>query len=466
MSLMCVLLALAGCDTAGLEPWHTRILKEEYDAGKSDRIKQFEDYRKLESRLFAELDQRIYTRTPAGPGHELQRYSAGSIADPRGHAPDWNRSVELGMDNTRGGVLLLHGMSDSPYSLRALAQSMADRGYRVLALRLPGHGTIPSGLTGVRWEDMAAVTRLGMEHLRRELGDAPLHMIGYSTGAALAIHYSLTAKVDEHPASLVLISPAIGVSPAAALASWKRLASYVPGLRRLAWSGLGLEFDPYKYNSFATNAAEQVYRLTQAIRQQVHENPANTGRIPPTLVLKSAVDATVSVDAVIDNFLIHLSPGRNELVLFDVNRRAAVISLMREDPGPVSRRLLQGGPLPFALTLVSNTGPETDAVGTIHKPAMARRPGATTPLSIAWPWGVFSLSHVALPIPPSDPLYGDTAPVDLNQIYLGHVALRGEQGVLALPATFLLRLRHNPFYDYLETRTIDWIVKAEDAPAE
>ena len=51
------------------------------------------------SRLHAEAtfdseNHRIYARTPTGPGHELQRYSAGSIADPRGRAPDWNRSVK------------------------------------------------------------------------------------------------------------------------------------------------------------------------------------------------------------------------------------------------------------------------------------------------------------------------------------------------------------------------------------
>ena len=71
------------------------------------------------------------------------------------------------------------------------------------------------------------------------------------------------------PASLVLISPAVGVHPAAALAQWKRRFSIIPGLGGLAWLSIEPEFDPYKYNSFATNAAEQVHRLTTTVAGRI-----------------------------------------------------------------------------------------------------------------------------------------------------------------------------------------------------
>ena len=54
--------------------------------------------------------------------------------------------------------------------------------------------------------------------------------------------------------------------------------------------------------------------------------------LPPTLVLKSTVDATVSTDAVVDRLLKHLKPNRHELVLFDINRFAAKTSLLIADP--------------------------------------------------------------------------------------------------------------------------------------
>jgi pimeloyl-ACP methyl ester carboxylesterase len=169
----------------------------------------------LEERVLRELDAKVYAVTPTGPEHTLVRYSAGSASDPRQRQPNWNRSFELGPEGAVGGVLLLHGMSDGPYSLRALGEALAERGYRVLGLRMPGHGTAPSGLRTVTWEAMAAATRLGVRHLADALGDKPIHVMGYSTGAALALDYALNALAGTDapmPASLVLVSPAIGIT--------------------------------------------------------------------------------------------------------------------------------------------------------------------------------------------------------------------------------------------------------------
>ena len=71
--------------------------------------------------------------------------------------------------------------------------------------------------------------------------------------------------------------------------------------------------------------------------------------------------------------------------------------------------------------------------------------------------GVFSLSHVALPFPPDDPLYGRTPPDEKGRLFLGTQALQGERGLLKISGDYPLRLRHNPFYDYLEQRVVDWV---------
>ena len=44
-------------------------------------------------------------------------------------------------------------------------------------------------------------------------------------------------------------------------------------------------------------------------------------------------------------------------------------------------------------------------------------------------------------------------------MFLGSQALQGERGVLKISGDFLLRLRHNPFYDYLERRVLEWIAR-------
>ena len=261
-----------GCAGPPLKPWHTEELTEEFTAALTDEIRTFDDYRQLEDRLFAQLQEKVYARTETGPEYALVRYSAGSAADPQHRRPNWNRSFEFHAGKPVGGVLLLHGMSDSPYSLRALGETLNQHDYWVIGLRLPGHGTAPSGLTSISWQDMAVAVRLGMEHLASKVGQKPIHIAGYSTGAPLAIDFALKALEGSGspvPASLVLISPAIGIHATAALAKWKRRLSLLPGLGRLAWLSVLPEFDPYKYNSFAINAAEQVHSLTHSVARIV-----------------------------------------------------------------------------------------------------------------------------------------------------------------------------------------------------
>jgi alpha-beta hydrolase superfamily lysophospholipase len=464
------LLCIQGCSGPALNPWQTEELNAEFTVEKAGEIRSFEDYRRLEDALFAQLEERVYARTPTGPRYALVRYSTGSAADPQHRQPNWNRSFELNADAPVGGVLLLHGMSDSPYTFRALGEKLNEHGFWVLGLRLPGHGTAPSGLTSVTWQDMAAAVRLGVEHLAARVGKESIHMVGYSTGAPLALDYTLNAlqgSASPVPASLVLISPAISLHPAAALAKWKRRLALLPGLGRLAWLQVLPEFDPYKYNSFATNAGEQVHRLTRSVARRIAARGRSDpkGNLPPILVLKSTADATVSTDAVIDNLLARLKPDRHELVLFDINRYAVKSILLINDPAPLTERVTTDANLPFAVTLVSNENPQSAKVIARYKAPFSCEFSKTEPLDLAWPRGVISLSHVALPFPPDDPLYGQRPPENDDVLFLGEMAIQGERGLLKIPIDWLLRLRYDPFYDYLERRVLDWVTDTQGPTA-
>ncbi len=460
-----LIINIQGCGGPPMEPWHTERLTEEFTADMTDEIQTFDDYRKLENRLFAQLEEKVYARIPTGLEYALVRYSAGSAADPQPRRPNWNRSFEFTSDQPVGGVLLLHGMSDSPYSLRVLGQTLRQRDYWVIGLRLPGHGTAPSGLKYVKWQDMAAAVRLAVAHLASKVGKKPIHLVGYSNGAPLTLNYTLDALEDDDlvvPASLVLLSPSIGLHPAAALARWKRRLSVLPGLGQMAWLSVIPEFDPYKYNSFATNAGEQVHDLTRSLARRIaaRSRPDANPVLPPTLVFKSTVDATVSVDAVVDRLLKHLKPDRHELVLFDINRFAAKSSLLIDDPAPFTARLTADKSLPFAMTLVTNANPDNRAVVAHYKPPFSTKASKAEPLHLAWPHGVISLSHVALPFAPDDPLYGQGPPAEEDALFLGQMAIQGERDLLKIPYSFLLRIRYNPFYVFLETRVLEWFDQA------
>ena len=455
-------LCLGGCGSQALQPWHTADLSSEFVAGMVDEVRTFDDYLALEERLFEELQTEVYAAVDTGPEYALVRYSSGSAADPEMQQPNRNRSFELAVDEPQGGILLLHGLTDSPYTLHDLGEKLHEQGYWVIVPRLPAHGTAPSALRTVRWRDMAAAVEIGMNHLVAMVADNPIHVVGYSNGATLALDLALNMIGDPDkrmPTSLILISPSIGISAAAALARPTAAVGRVPGMGGAAWTQIVPEFDPYKYNSFTANAGAQVRQLTRSVSSRVAslERAGNGGLMPPILVFKSAVDATVTTDAVVDLLLARLPDNGNELVLFDINRSARTSILLVSDPGPLTNRLVNDASLPFAMTLIANENPESAKVVARHKEAFAGEFSETEALNIEWPRGVISLSHVALPFAPNDPLYGRFPPEDNNTLFLGQMEIRGERGLMKISSDWLLRIRYNPFYSVLESRVLDWV---------
>ena len=114
----------------------------------------------------------------------------------------------------RRGILLTHGLSDSPYFMRHLASFFQDQGFYVMALLLPGHGSRPGDLLDVRWQDWAQTVDFGVEQLSKEVDEVFLG--GFSAGGALSVYQSLR---DQRIKGLFLFAPALSVSPKAAFAN-------------------------------------------------------------------------------------------------------------------------------------------------------------------------------------------------------------------------------------------------------
>ena len=211
---------------AELDPWHTTHLKQEYH--QQSGLKAFAEYLELEDKLFTELDNKIYQEyIPQAPS-VINRYENGSLSDPNIWDINWNRSFEWKNAQAEYGVLLVHGMSDSPYAMSHLAKQFKSSAH-ILGLRLPGHGTIPAGLTEITWPDLASAVALATSHMKAELKGKPLYVVGFSTGAALALNIELERIALNKPPEyqgMVFISPAIGLAPIAAGAKWQaRLGS-------------------------------------------------------------------------------------------------------------------------------------------------------------------------------------------------------------------------------------------------
>jgi len=444
-----------------LHPWHRVVLAREYRAGEADSPTSFDAYRALEAQLFDELRRRVLDDPAAADTQLLGRYNPNSLPAHLALDTEYNRSFELVPASPRGAVLLVHGLSDSPYSMRGLAETFFAQGYYVLALRLPGHGTIPSGLVGVRWRDWYGAVVLAARHAAARVGPGkPLLAGGHSTGAALVTLYSLRALEDgslPQPERLYLVSPAIGITPFAALTNVAAGLSFLPAFEKSKWIDVRPEYDPYKYNSFPVNAAKQIYNLTRVLHRELlaAEKDGLLDRMPKVCVFQSVVDSTITAQEVVRGLLAHLPANGQELVAFDVNRREALEGLLA--PGPLEdlERLRNEPSLPFRLTIVGNRLDGTARVATYTREA-GEREITEHDLPLEWPRGVFSVGHVSLPFPPDDPVYGlEPAGGGTLRFNLGAVPARGEDGALLVPLGMFARLRSNPFFDVIRAKVVE-----------
>jgi len=158
------------------------------------------------------------------------------------------------------GVLLVHGLTDSPYHMRHLAAFFQRNGFRVMAVLLPGHGTQPGDLLDVSWMDWAKMVAYGVERLSEEVEE--VFLAGFSAGAALSLHH---ASIDKRIRGLFLFSPAFEISSRAKWANLHKLYSWM--IPAAAWVSVMPDRDNYKYESFCKNAAAQMYALTKALPQ-------------------------------------------------------------------------------------------------------------------------------------------------------------------------------------------------------
>ena len=440
-----------------LKPWHTHVPQElsvaELDAS------DWRGYLAHEQKIFDDVRTAVTQKLEPNERLSLNRYFADSPIYPGRFAHDFNRSYILEPEGAPvGAVVLLHGLTDSPYSQRHIARYYRDHGFVAIVIRLPGHGTVPAGLVDAEWQDWMAATRLAVREARRRVAaPAPLHLVGFSNGGALAVKYALDSLEDPklpRADRLVLISPMIGITRFARFAGLAGLPALFPAFAEAAWLGVVPEFNPFKYNSFPVNGAVQSHHLTQALQHEIalYDRSGKLAGLPPMITFQSVMDYTVSTSAIITALYEYLPANGSELVLFDVNRTVKFGTLLRPSADTALSRLLPRTARNYRTTIVTNADtPDGQEVERRTEPGEVTE--TDRPLGVAYPEGLYSLSHVALPFPMTDSLYGLTpdATEDFG-LHLGSLAPRGERDVLIASLDSLLRASSNPFFPYMIDR--------------
>jgi esterase/lipase len=163
----------------------------------------------------------------------------------------------------RGKFLLIHGLSDSTYVWRDMAQNMVDRGFDVRAILLSGHGSHPVNMLNVTYNEWLFAARQHFENW--DVDDAPIYLGGFSMGAVIA---SILALENPEIAGLLLVSPAFHSQ----LNSKLRWAWIYKWYKPWIFNGMILEDNPTKYNSIPVNSGAQYYAVTEYLKDHWDKN--------------------------------------------------------------------------------------------------------------------------------------------------------------------------------------------------
>lgn len=188
-----------------------------------------------------------------------------------------------GHSNPRGGLLLCHGFTGSPQSLRPWAQHHADLGWAVDLPLLPGHGLSWQQLARTGWQDWYGCVRHAALGLSGEHG--PIAVGGLSMGGALSLALASDPVLEGHISALVLVNPGVTLPPAARLAPF--IAPILPTLPGIGSDIAKAGAHEEAYSRMPLRAVASLRRLFSRVRSEL-----SAVRVP-VLLATSTVDHTV-----------------------------------------------------------------------------------------------------------------------------------------------------------------------------
>jgi carboxylesterase len=182
----------------------------------------------------------------------------------------------------RIGVLLCHGFTGSPVSMRPWGRALAESGYGVRIPLLPGHATTWQDLNTKRWDDWYGALGSAFDEVVAEHDVVVVG--GLSMGGALVLR--LAADHSDQVAGLMLVNPAVAT---------KRLdVKLTPVLKRLtpSWPGLAndIKMTGVEEHGYVRTPLKAIHSLFQAWRPLIADLPRITA---PVIYFRSLEDHVV-----------------------------------------------------------------------------------------------------------------------------------------------------------------------------
>ena len=183
------------------------------------------------------------------------------------------------------GVLVLHGFTGSPVSMRPLAEAFAAAQFTVELPRLPGHGTAVEDMVETGWDDWLTEAERALVALQARVPDGRVVVAGLSMGGALA-----AALAQGHPelAGLVLINAPVGAPEDLAAAVEEMLAGGMEVMDSIGGDIADPDADEVAYGETPLRPLMTMIMAGQDVRSRLSEITQ------PTLIITSRQDHVVN----------------------------------------------------------------------------------------------------------------------------------------------------------------------------
>ena len=158
-----------------------------------------------------------------------------------------------------GIAVLVHGLSDTAFSLRDVGRVMADVCFRSRIILLPGHGTRAGDLLTTRLSDWQQTLHYLIDQAAAETD--VLVLIGFSLGGVLTLDAAL--KKQDVVDGVIGISPAYHLS-SARIARWANIGA--PFVR---WVDRGVADDSMRYEAMPTRGVAETWSAIKTLERRL-----------------------------------------------------------------------------------------------------------------------------------------------------------------------------------------------------
>ena len=182
------------------------------------------------------------------------------------------------------GILLVHGFTGSPASMRPWAEYLNQRGYTVKVPLLPGHGTTPHDLNLVKWQEWPAKVESDLQELLRTC--SKVFICGLSMGGGTTLN--IATRYSKDLAGIILVNPMIHVKFVPHQLAWaisrfqKMRESVGDDIKRPG-------ITEYGYDALPAVGVYELLKMLHYTRKRLHDVTA------PMLLFHSVDDHTLPV---------------------------------------------------------------------------------------------------------------------------------------------------------------------------